>query len=308
MQLNKNRGVVGMAEQDEQHTDISNEPEVLGSYVEEPASEETVWEETVREEFTPEEQELGGLPEGYLKPTLRIFMDNIVYIYLTLLVPVIIQLVSAQLSSINFNSIYDTSAGYSYGVTLFFAALIYWVTTVISVLVTRGILVKIERPEIEFKDSPLFKTPFSSWLNIILINVGLTIVVSLVAWLFMTVFAGSFLSLLYNGVAGDSMLMVYLVIFLVALLFLLLFYIPINYILALNPDIGLMGLLRHNFKILGKNLFSILGYYIVIILLNIAGIILLGFGVIFTGPLSVIYMTKRMGILLHKEGLSYQEV
>lgn len=292
-----------MAEQDEQHTAISNESEVLESYVEEPES-----EETVRVGVTTEEQELGGLPEGYLKPTLRIFMDNIGYIYLTLLAPVIIQLVSAQLSSVNFNSIYDTSAGYSFGLNIFFVVLTLAVTTVIGILVTRGILVKIERPEIEFKDSPIFKTPFSSWLNIILINVGLTIVVSLVSWLFITVFAGSFISLLYNGVDGGNMLMVYLLIFLVAILFLLLFYIPINYILALNPDIGLMGLLRHNFKILGKNLFSILGYLIVVIILNIAGAMVLGFGVLFTSPISVVYMTKRMGILLHKEGLSYQEV
>lgn len=292
-----------MSEQDEQHTSISNEPEVLESYEELPES-----EETVRVGVTTEEPELGGLPEGYLKPTLRIFMDSIGYIYLTLLAPVIIQLVSSQLSSVSFNSLYDISAGYSSGLSIFASVLILAVTTVISILVTRGILVKIERPEIEFKDSPLFKTPFSSWLNIILINVGLTIVVSLVAWLFMTVFAGSFISLLYNGVDGGSTLLVYLLIFLVALLSLLLFYIPINYILAINPDIGLMGLIRLNFKILGKNLFSILGYIIVVILLNIAGAMLLGFGVIFTSPLSAVYMTKRMGILLHKEGLRYQEV
>lgn len=292
-----------MAEQDEQHTDISNEPEVLESYEELPES-----EETVRVGVTPEEPELGGLPEGYLKPTLRIFMDNIGYIYLTLLAPVIIQLVSAQLTSVNFNSIYDMGAGYSSGLSLFVAVLTLALSTVIGTLVTRGILVKIERPEIEFKDSPLFKTPFSSWLNIILINVGLTIVVTLVSWLFITVFAGSFISVLYAGVDGGNTLLVYLVIFLVAVLSLLLFYIPINYILALNPDIGLMGLLRHNFKILGKNLFSILGYLIVVILLNIAGAMVLGFGVIFTSPISAVYMAKRMGILLHKEGLRYQEV
>lgn len=292
-----------MSEQDEEHTDISNEPEVLESYVDEPES-----EETVGVEFTPEEPELGGLPEGYLKPTLRIFMDNIGYIYLTLLAPVIIQLVSAQLTSVKFNSIYDMGAGYSSGLSLFVAVLTLALSTVIGTLVTRGILVKIERPEIEFKDSPLFKTPFSSWLNIILINVGLTIVVTLVSWLFITVFAGSFISVLYAGVDGGNTLLVYLVIFLVAVLSLLLFYIPINYILALNPDIGLMGLLRHNFKILGKNLFSILGYLIVVILLNIAGAMVLGFGVIFTSPISAVYMAKRMGILLHKEGLRYQEV
>lgn len=292
-----------MSEQDEEHTDISNEPEVLESYVDEPES-----EETVGVDFTPEEPELGGLPEGYLKPTLRIFMDNIGYIYLTLLAPVIIQLVSAQLTSVKFNSIYDMGAGYSSGLSLFVAVLTLALSTVIGTLVTRGILVKIERPEIEFKDSPLFKTPFSSWLNIILINVGLTIVVTLVSWLFITVFAGSFISVLYAGVDGGNTLLVYLVIFLVAVLSLLLFYIPINYILALNPDIGLMGLLRHNFKILGKNLFSILGYLIVVILLNIAGAMVLGFGVIFTSPISAVYMAKRMGILLHKEGLRYQEV
>lgn len=292
-----------MSEQDEEHTDISNEPEVLESYEELSES-----GGTVGVGVTPEEPELGGLPEGYLKPTLRIFMDNIGYIYLTLLAPVIIQLVSAQLTSVKFNSIYDTSAGYSFGLNIFFAAITLAVTTVVGILVTRGILVKIERPEIEFKDSPLFKTPFSSWLNIILINVGLTIVVSLVSWLFLTVFAGSFITVLYTGVDGGNTLLVYLLIFLVALLSLLLFYIPINYILALNPDIGLMGLIRLNFKVLGKNLFSILGYLIIVVLLNIAGTMLLGFGVLFTSPLSVVYMTKRMGILLHKEGLRYQEV
>lgn len=292
-----------MSEQDEQHTTISNEPEVLESYEDLPES-----EDTVGVEFTTEEPELGGLPEGYLKPTLRIFMDSLGYIYLTLLAPVIIQLVSAQLSSVNFNSIYDRSAGYSFGLNIFVAVLTLALTTVVGVLVTRGILVKIERPEIEFKDSPLFKTPFSSWLNIILINVGLTIVVSLVTWLFMTVFAGSFLAILYTGVDGVNTLLVYLLIFLVAVLSLLLFYTPINYILALNPDIGLMGLIRHNFKILGKNLFSILGYLIIVILLNIAGAMVLGFGVIFTSPITVVYMAKRMGILLHKEGLRYQEV